>query len=123
MIGPVSTPSSTKWTVQPVTLAPYASASRTPWAPGKLGSSAGWVFTNRPPKRARNSLPTIFMNPADTTRSGSWAETASARAVSHSSRLAWSLTLHTKTGSPARSARASPSMFSRSAPTATISAP
>ena len=45
MIGPVSTPSSTKWTVHPVTCAPYASASRTPWAPGKLGSSAGWVLT------------------------------------------------------------------------------
>ena len=100
MIGPVSTPSSTKWTVHPVTLAPYASASRTPWAPGKLGSSAGWVLTHRPPNRARNSLPTIFMNPAETTRSGAYAAVASASAASHSSRESWSLTRQTKVGSP-----------------------
>src|SRR5690606_14098110 len=36
-IGPVSTPSSTKNRVAPVTLTPYASASRGAWMPGKAG--------------------------------------------------------------------------------------
>ncbi|CAM5687100.1 hypothetical protein SCALM49S_06109 [Streptomyces californicus] len=71
---------------QPVTLTPYASASRTPWAPGKLGSRAGWVLTVRPPKAARNAGPTIFMKPADTTRSGRCSATSAASASSHAPR-------------------------------------
>lgn len=68
---------------------PGAVRERVPYAvgPGKLGRRAGWVLTNRPPNRARNSFPTIFMNPAETTRSGSWAATDSASAASHSSRV------------------------------------
>ena len=55
MIGPVSTPASTRRTVQPVTLTPYASASRTPWVPGKAGSSAGWVLiTGNAPSDVRH---------------------------------------------------------------------
>ena len=43
-IGPVSTPASTTNRVAPVTLTPYASASRGPCMPGKAGHSAGWVL-------------------------------------------------------------------------------
>src|SRR5690606_1376961 len=39
MMGPVSTPLSTKNSVAPVTLTPYSRASRGPCMPGKLGSS------------------------------------------------------------------------------------
>ncbi len=63
------------------------------------------------------------MKPAETTRSGSKAATASASARSQASRVANSPTFLTKVGMPARSARASPSMASRSAPTATTCAP
>ena len=69
-IGPASTPSSTMKTVQPVTLTPCASASRTLRVPGNDGSSAGCVFRQRPPKTPRNALPTSFMKPARMTRSG-----------------------------------------------------
>ena len=44
-IGPVSTPSSTTNSVAPVTLTPYARASRGPCMPGNDGDSAGWVLT------------------------------------------------------------------------------
>ena len=64
-IGPVSTPSSTTNSVHPVTLTPYARASAGPCMPGKLGSSAGWVLTNRPSKRGQEVGPTSFMNPAE----------------------------------------------------------
>src|SRR4051794_18419087 len=63
------------------------------------------------------------MKPASTTRSGSKAATVSVRVLSQWPRLVnWS-TLRTKVGTPARSARARPSMSSRSAPTATTVAP
>src|SRR3954470_16233865 len=123
MIGPVSTPPSTKNSVAPATFTPYASASRGPWMPGKAGSSALWVFTYRSPKRFRNSSPTSFRNPAETTRSGRYDATDAVSAASHSVRSVWSFTRSTKVGTPARSARRSPSMPSRSAPTATTSAP
>ena len=70
--------------MQPVTFTPWASASRTPCAPGNDGSSAGWVFTQRPPKESRNGGPTSFMNPARTTRSGACAAHARASAASQS---------------------------------------
>ena len=43
--------------VAPVTLTPYASASRGPCMPGKDGSSAGWVLIIRPPNAARKRRP------------------------------------------------------------------
>ena len=49
-IGPPSSVASTRWTVAPVTLTPWASASRTAWAPGNAGRSVGWVFRIRPAK-------------------------------------------------------------------------
>ena len=52
--GPVSTPSSTRWTVAPVSATPAASASSTACAPGKSGSSDGWTLTTAPGKRSRN---------------------------------------------------------------------
>ena len=51
--GPVSTPASTTCTVQPVSAAPAASASRTAWAPGNAGSSAGWVLRTVQPAEDR----------------------------------------------------------------------
>ena len=56
-------------TVQPVTLTPEASASRTAWAPGKAGSSDGWVFRIRSGNAANASGPRTVMKPAMATRS------------------------------------------------------
>ena len=88
----MSMPSSTTMTVQPVTLAPYASASRTPCAPGKAGSRAGWVLMIRPPNRSRNVPPNSFMKPASTTRSGLKTATVSAMAASQAARSSKSST-------------------------------
>ena len=63
------------------------------------------------------------MKPAETTRSGWYDAHDSVTAASQASRLSKSLTRCTNVGMPARSARASPSMPSRSAPTATTLAP
>src|SRR6478735_57210 len=63
------------------------------------------------------------MKPADTMMSGSYAAQAPASAASHSSRVSYSFRRTTNVGIPARSARASPSIPSRSAPTATTWAP
>ena len=64
------------------------------------------------------------MKPASTTRSGSYdGHRRGQRARPSRSRLGKSRTRCTKVGMPARSARASPSMSSRSAPTATTWAP
>src|SRR5262249_29492501 len=40
MIGPLSTPASTKNSVAPATFTPYANASRGAWIPGNAGSNA-----------------------------------------------------------------------------------
>src|SRR3954465_6057035 len=63
------------------------------------------------------------MNPAETTRSGSYFATSSTMARSHASRSGKSPTRSTKLGTPARSARASASMPSRSAPPPTTAPP
>ena len=107
----MSMPSSTTMTVHPVTLTPYASASRTPCAPGNDGSSAGWVLTIRPPNRPRNVAPNSFMNPASTTRSGENTATVSAIAASHAARSSKSLTETTAVGMPASRAMSSARMF------------
>jgi hypothetical protein len=52
-MGPWSTCSSTRWTVEPVSLTPYSSASRTAWAPRNAGSSEGWVLMTRSGQPAR----------------------------------------------------------------------
>src|SRR5687768_11819701 len=57
------------------------------------------------------------------TRSGWYAASAAATAASNPVRSAWSDNRTTNVGSPARSARASPSVPSRSAPAATTAAP
>ena len=120
-IGPVSTPASTRCTVQPVIFTPWARASRTPWAPGKDGSRAGCVLTIRPANRSRTGAPRIRMNPEHTTQSGSWAAIASARAASHSAREAWSPGATVKVSMPWASARARPCAWGTSEPTATTS--
>ena len=43
--------------VQPVTLTPYASASRAPCIPGNDGSSAGWVLTHAAAERGEERRP------------------------------------------------------------------
>ena len=63
------------------------------------------------------------MNPAQTTRSGRYDATVAVSAASQSARLGKSGTRCTKVSTPARSARRSPSMSCRSAPTATTWAP
>ena len=54
-IGPVSHPASTRCTVHPETLTPYAHAWCCASRPGKDGSSAGWMFRMRCGKRAMNA--------------------------------------------------------------------
>src|SRR3984893_11339930 len=120
-IGPVSVPASTRCTVQPVTLTPYASVAGTACAPGNAGSNAGWVFTTRPANRERKVGPRIFMKPADTTRSGSCAAVASVIAASHALRSVWSPTRTVYVGTDAAAAISSAAQ-SRSAPTATTRA-
>src|SRR4029453_18113304 len=122
-IGPVSTPPSTKNRVAPVTLTPYASASRGPWMPGKLGSSALWVLRYRSPNAPRNASPTSLRKPAEITRSGWYAATDPVSAASHPARSGESFPRCTKVGTPRPAARSSPSIPSRSAPTATPRAP
>ena len=63
------------------------------------------------------------MKPASTTRSGAYDATVAASATSQSARLGKSRTRCTNVSTPKRSARLSPSMSSRSAPTATTRAP
>ena len=58
-IGPPSSVASTRWTVQPVTRTPWASASRTAWPPGNAGSSDGCVFRIRPAKAPSTAGPTM----------------------------------------------------------------
>ena len=100
------------------TSAPAARASRTACAPGKAGSSAGWVLTSRPPNASSTAGPTIFMNPAETTRSGRCAAIAAASARSHAARSGWSRSATTKVGEAAPAGVSRPSA-GRSAPTAT----
>src|SRR6201996_6866649 len=121
--GPASTPSSTRNTVQPVTFTPYASASLTPCMPGKDGSSAGCVFRQRPLNCARKLLPTSFMKPAQTMRSGSKSAQAAARASSQASLVEKSRTFRVNVGIFASLARSRAVIPSRSAPTATTVAP
>ena len=54
-IGPVSVPSSTKWTVQPDSFSPASRARRCTSRPGNFGRRAGWMFRIRPRQRATNS--------------------------------------------------------------------
>ena len=75
MITPVSTPASTRNTVAPVILTPYASASRGPWMPGNDGSRAGMGVDHPAAEAARKSAPTSFRKPALITRSGAYAAT------------------------------------------------
>ncbi|SLI01942.1 Uncharacterised protein [Mycobacteroides abscessus subsp. abscessus] len=75
----------------------------------------------RPPKRSMNAGPRIFMKPADTTRSGRYAATASVSAVSQAPRSGKSFSATRKCGTPAASA-CSVAAHTRSTPTATISA-
>lgn len=63
------------------------------------------------------------MNPAETTRSGSWAATASASAASQPARSGKSGIFSVKVGRSASCARVRPAIPSRSAPTATTDAP
>ena len=112
--GPVSMPASTRWTVQPVTRTPYASASRTACAPGKAGSSAGWVFSDRervedrraeqPHEPGRDDEPRVVLGD----RLGQRLVPVAAAARSRRARRRTS-------GTPAASARASPRTPSRSA--------
>src|SRR6266542_337793 len=54
MTGPLSSRSSTRWTVTPVASTPAASASSIACAPGNFGSSDGCTLTMRSGKRVRN---------------------------------------------------------------------
>src|SRR5690625_900647 len=123
IIGPVSTPRSTRWTVTPVTFTPYARVSRTGLAPGNEGSSAGWVLMIFPSHCARVSSPSIRMKPAQTTMSGSCSPMACAKATSHCARWGKSFSDSAKVGTPACVARSSAPQPGTSLPTATIFAP
>src|SRR5579875_410456 len=84
--GPLSTPASTRNRVHPVTFTPYSRASRAACMPGNDGSNAACVLTKRPPNAARNWLPTSFMKPAETIRSGANSRHALVSARSQASR-------------------------------------
>ena len=81
-IGPPSSVSSTRWTVTPVTAAPWARASATAWAPGNAGRSDGCTLRTRPGHVASTRGPTMRMYPASTTMSTSTAANVSASVAS-----------------------------------------
>src|SRR4029079_16622732 len=70
-IGPASTSSVTRCTGVPVTLTPKSSASRTACQPLNAGSSAGCVFTARPPYASTNGFERMVPKPATATNSTS----------------------------------------------------
>ncbi len=118
----VLTPPSTTSSVAPVTFTPWASASAAPCMPGNDGSSAGWALTYAAAVALEERRPTSFMKPARTEQVGNGA--AQSRPWRGPSLAGVkSLTRFTKVGTPACSARSSPWMPSRSAPTATTAAP
>src|SRR5213594_1286163 len=87
MIGPVSTPSVTKWTVHPDTLTPQASACCWAFRPGNDGRSAGWMFMIRLGYASMSTRVTIFMYPASATSSTLCFRRISRTARSYASRL------------------------------------
>ena len=70
-MGPESTPSSTRCTVQPVIVTPEESTSRWAWAPGKSGSNAGCTLMILPFHLPTNDGVRILMYPLRTTNSAS----------------------------------------------------
>ena len=120
----MSTPASTIKTVAPVILTPYSKASRGPWIPGKDGNRAGWELMVRPPNRSRKVCPSNFMNPAQTTKSGSKRATASVRRVSQAARIVVCASLRgsgsAKVGMPTAWARCRATASGWSEPTATM---
>ncbi len=87
MIGPVSTPSSRKWTVHPENRTPYRSACAGPWVPGKEGSSAGWMLRIRCGNARRKTGVTTRMKPARQTRTAPEARITSTSFASNASLL------------------------------------
>ena len=85
-MGPWSTFSSTKWTVQPDSLAPYSSACFWGCSPGNAGSREGWMLMIFPSKARINFFPRIRMKPAKQTRSTSLDFNRSIIPLSYSSR-------------------------------------
>ena len=75
-ITPVSTPASTRNTVAPVILTPYASASRGPCMPGEDGQQRRMGVDHPAAERGQEAGPTSFMKPALITRSGAYAATS-----------------------------------------------
>ncbi len=119
-MGPVSTPSSTTWTVHPVRRTPAAIACAGASLPGKLGSREGWTLTMRPGNRCTNAAPRIRMKPASTTTSGSKDATVSASFTSHAARSRRSKGTSEVTRSASR-ARSKMGALARSLITATMS--
>ena len=89
--GPVSMPSSTKWTVTPVTSTPASSAWPIASRPGKAGSSAGWTLTMRLRKRSTNGCAQQLHVAGEGDRSAPRDSIQSPSAASRASRSANSL--------------------------------
>src|SRR5256885_2566309 len=87
MIGPVSTPSVTKWTVHPDSLTPQSSACCWAFSPGNDGRSAGLMFMIRLEYASMSTRVTIFMYPASATSSTLCFRRTSRTARSYASRL------------------------------------
>src|SRR5699024_1053326 len=123
MMGPVSTPVSTRWMVPPVSFTPWASASRTPCAPGNDGRSAGWVLMIRLENASTKLGPRMRMNPADTTQSGPSSATARRSCSFQACRSAKSFGRTTKVATSwARARSRTPAVYD-SEPTARIATP
>src|SRR5918994_7364068 len=105
--SPVSTPSSTKWTVAAVWRTPAARTSSIGWAPGNSGSGAECVFTIRPAKRSTNGLRRRGMYPAHTTSVTPCASSQRPIASSRSSRVSKSSSGKLRAATPALLARSS----------------
>ena len=100
--GPESTPSSTRWTVTPVLLAPAARASSIGVRPGNAGRSEGWTLTTRSrealQERRREQVHVAGEHHQLRRRA---ASSQSAIAASRAARSGWSSSANTAVGMPA----------------------
>src|SRR5690606_34467677 len=86
---PVSTPASTKWTLQPLSRTPSSSAWRCACRPRCFGRRLGWTFSRRPCHLSTNAGERTRMKPARQTRSTPravrrpWSLSSKASRVSH----------------------------------------
>gem|GEM_PF-5782545 len=112
--GPASSSGTTKWTVQPCSRTPSASARAWVSRPRNAGRRDGWMLSIRPVQRSTNQGVSTRMKPARQTISMSAARRVSSNTRSKASRsLPKGLWSTTAVAMPASAAAASPAASGR----------